>query len=361
MNISNGIISSAQKIVIYGPEGIGKSTFASKFPNPLFSDTEGSTKKLNVNRFDKPTSWTMLMQQIEYVKNNPSICQTYIIDTIYWAEQLCISHICTVAQKQGIEDFGYGKGYIHEKEEFGRMLNKLTELIDIGINVVITAHAQLKKFEQPDELGSYDRWEMKLGQKTSSQISPLVKEWADMVLFANYKTFAVSVDDKGKKFKAQGGARIMHTTHHPCWDAKNRDGLPEEMPMDFTQIAHCVPDFSKKLETVSDNPTQSIKQPTENKSIEGPAKANFEELLLPWERPNEVVVEDLSDLPKPLSDLMKEKNVTKKEIQWAVAEKGYFPEKTPICNYGEEFINGVLIGAWPKVLEMIEKYKQIPF
>lgn len=46
MNITKGKIKSAQKVVIYGPEGIGKSTFASQFPNPLFIDTEGSTKTL---------------------------------------------------------------------------------------------------------------------------------------------------------------------------------------------------------------------------------------------------------------------------------------------------------------------------
>ena len=71
--------------------------------------------------------------------------------------------------------------------------------------MVLTAHAQIRKFEQPDELGAYDRWELKLGKKTSSQTSPLIKEWADMLLFANYKTFSVAVDDKGKKRKAQGG------------------------------------------------------------------------------------------------------------------------------------------------------------
>lgn len=104
-----------------------------------------------------------------------------------------------------IEDFGYGNGYVYTKEEFGRFLNKLSDLIEVGINVVLTAHAQLRKFEQPDELGAYDRWELKLGKKTQSQTSPLVKEWADMLLFANYKTFSVAVGKDGKKHKGQGG------------------------------------------------------------------------------------------------------------------------------------------------------------
>ena len=94
MNITRGKIKSAQKVVIYGPEGIGKSTFASQFPNPLFIDTEGSTKNLDVARMDKPTSWTMLKSQLEYIKSNPTVCKTVVIDTIDWAEQLCIDDIC---------------------------------------------------------------------------------------------------------------------------------------------------------------------------------------------------------------------------------------------------------------------------
>ena len=64
-------------------------------------------------------------------------------------------------------------------------------------------------------MGAYDRYELKLGKKTSSQTAPLTKEWADMVLFANYKTISVAVDDKGKKHKAQGGKRVIYTEHHP--------------------------------------------------------------------------------------------------------------------------------------------------
>ena len=162
MNITSGKIKSAQKVILYGPEGIGKSTFASKFPDPLFIDTEGSTKKLDVKRFDKPTSWEMLKEEIDYVISNPGVCRTLVIDTIDWAEQLCINAVCAKHDKKGIEEFGYGNGYVYEKEEFGRFLIQLDEVIEKGVNVVLTAHAQLRKFEQPDERGSYDRWELKL-------------------------------------------------------------------------------------------------------------------------------------------------------------------------------------------------------
>ena len=238
--ITDGIVHGAIKAVVYGPEGIGKSTFASKFPNPLFIDTEGSTKKLNVKRLPKPTSWQMLKDEITDVINERP-CKTLVIDTADWAERLCVESVCRSHGKKGIEDFGYGNGYTYVAEEWGRFLNQLQDVIDIAnINVVLTAHAIIRKFEQPNEMGAYDRYELKLGKKTTAQTSPLTKEWADMVLFANYKTFSVAADDKGKKHKAQGGQRVMYTSHHPCWDAKNRDGLAEELPFDFEQIRYVI-------------------------------------------------------------------------------------------------------------------------
>lgn len=100
MDITSGKIESAQKVIIYGPEGIGKSTFASKFPSPLFSDTEGSTKHMDVRRLPKPTSWTLLKEEVAYVKANPTVCKTYIIDTFDWAERLCIAKICADNNKK---------------------------------------------------------------------------------------------------------------------------------------------------------------------------------------------------------------------------------------------------------------------
>ena len=204
----------------------------------------------------------MLFDEIEYIKTHTDECRTLVIDTVDWAELLCVEHICAVHNKKGIEDFGYGNGYVYTKEEFGRFLNKLSDLIEVGINVVLTAHAQLRKFEQPDELGAYDRWELKLGKKTQSQTSPLVKEWADMLLFANYKTFSVAVGKDGKKHKGQGGKRTMYTQHHPCWDAKNRFGLPEECEFDYSVIAEIIEGTKKSVPAPKEEKPIEIQKPS---------------------------------------------------------------------------------------------------
>lgn len=320
--ITTGKVPSAKKAVIYGPEGIGKSTLAAQFPQPLFIDTEGGTKELDIARLPAPTSWAMLNQEVDFIKQNRP-CATLIIDTIDWAEALCIENICAKHGKNGIEDFGYGNGYVYEKEEFGRFLNRLSDLVECGINVVLTAHAILRKFEQPDELGSYDRWELKLGKKTTNLIAPLVKEWADIVLFANYKTLAVAVDKDGKKHKAQGGRRVMYTAHHPCWDAKNRYGLPEEIPMDYEQIRFI-------FESTVPAPAPVPAQPDNS----APASA--------------AAVEQTA-----LSDLMAASGITEEQIRKACAMKGYFPEEMPISAYPAEFVEGVLIGAWQQIVDFI--------
>ncbi len=386
MDIIRGKRPGAKKVVVYGPEGIGKSTFASQFPEPLFIDTEGSTKDMDVARTPDPSSWSILMEYAEYVRIHPELCKTLVVDTIDWAEQMCVEHICALHQKHGIESFGFGTGYIYAREEFGRFLNKLSEVIKAGVNVVLTAHAQMRKFEQPDEMGAYDRWELKLGKKTTSQISPLVKEWADMLLFANYKTYSVAVDDKGKKRKAQGGSRVMYTTHHPCWDAKNRYGLPEEMPFDYAGIAgiieapqHAGSSFQTgtgaQKQTSSGNcfvntPNEEMGASFDNgmdsnqkkdKTVKNSAapgqQENEKQISLVWES-------NPDNIPQNLKSLMMEGGVCEWDIQNVVGAKGYYPADVRIENYDPGFVQGVLVGAWQKVYAMIREMKdsgEIPF
>ncbi|MEK4199073.1 MULTISPECIES: ATP-binding protein [unclassified Cytobacillus] len=361
MEVISGKIEKKKKVVLYGPEGIGKSSLASQFPKPIFIDTEGSTTELTVDRLPKPNSWTMLNQQVDWVKQQVGRFETLIIDTVDWAEMLCIESVCSTHNKKGIEDFGYGNGYVYVKEEFGRFLNKLSDVIDMGINVVLTAHSQIVKFEQPDEMGSYDRYQLKLGKKTSSQTAPLVKEWADMVLFINYKTYSVATDDKGKKHKAQGGVRTIFTTHHPAWDAKNRHDLPEEMSLDYANIAHIFnsmqqPQVQQQTAPTSQSQQQSQPQQEQASQIPDPLSA----AMPPVVDTSGTTIDQA--IPQSLRDLMTMHGVSEEEIQIVVSQKGYYPMGTPIANYDPGFVNGVLVGAWEQVHGMVQNFRNsIPF
>ena len=179
------------------------------------------------------------------------------------------------------------------------------------MNIVITAHAAIRKFEQPDEMGAYDRWELKLINAPKCTVCAMLKEWADMVIFANYKTFAVAVDKEGKKHKAQGGERTMYTSHTPCWDAKNRFDLPPELPFDFGQIAHL---FGGQTVTVSNTETvqKTVQQTTpqttaQPKPQEQPGTDGFEDVT-----PRGLNIPE--SLPKALKDLMRANNVDESDI-----------------------------------------------
>lgn len=230
LNIKSGKQPRAQKVVIYGSEGIGKTTLAAQFPEPLFLDLEDGSSQLNVNRINDITDWTGLASTISEIINTPDICKTLIIDTADKAEMMASKWLCQKHSKNGIEEFGYGKGYQYLAEQIAALLSYLDLCIKKGINVVVIAHAMMRKFEQPDEMGAYDRWELKLNKK----VAPLFKEWADMMLFINYKTNVTLVD--GGKAKASGGKRVIYATHSPCWDAKNRHGLPDEFDLDYSLL-----------------------------------------------------------------------------------------------------------------------------
>lgn len=357
MELIKGKIDRAQKVVVYGPEGIGKSTFASKFPSPVFIDVENGSAELDVLRTPTPSSYQMLKEQINMLKIGKADFRTLVIDTADWVERLISEDICNKFQLNGIEAIGYGKGYVYLEEEFGRLLNSLQEFIDMGIHVVICAHAKITKFEQPDELGAYDRWELKLQRKTAS----LLKEWADMILFANYEVHVINVDNQGAtkgKNKAQGGKRVMYTTHTPSWDAKNRKGLPDKMNFLYSGIAHF---FEKDLRT--EDTKKFFNSPKENKTEQNKEIDKRFEKIPDSEVPFTFGDEDekeVSQLPKQLTknkalnDLLIANKVSVEEIQKVVSAKGYYPSGTPIDNYDDGFIDGVLVGAWEQVYAMIK-------
>ena len=230
MKITKGKQTRAQRVVIYGVESVGKSTFAVQFPKPLFLDVEGGTAHLDTDRVEIATladleSAIRECQTTDY--------QSIIIDSADWAERLVLEGMLAQDKKKSVEDYGYGKGFVMLAEKFARLLSAADQIVAGGKNVVFIAHSKVQRVEPPDLLAAYDRYELKL----TKQSAPLLKEWADELWFFKFKTKTVE-SESGRSKGIGGKERIILTTHSAAYDAKTRSGLAEELPMAWESVAH---------------------------------------------------------------------------------------------------------------------------
>lgn len=235
-NITRGKRDRPLRVVIAGVDKVGKSTFASNAPAPVFLGAEEGTDALDVPRFPAPTNWKDVLDAIEFLTVEQHEYQTLVIDTLDWMEPLIWQHVCAAGGKVSIEDFGFGKGYVAALDEWRILLAALERMRNAKpVNVVMIAHTQIKAFKSPDS-DDYDRYEMKLHTKAAA----LVREWADVVLFATYETYAVK-DDRTKRVKGiSTGARVVHTVRTAAWDAGSRYALPVTLPLSWPSLAAAI-------------------------------------------------------------------------------------------------------------------------
>jgi hypothetical protein len=345
LSVTRGKQVTFQRAVIYGPEGIGKSTLASYFPNPVFLDIEEGTEQMDVARLPRPLSWRATLGAVQALQREPSGFGTLVIDTGDAAERLAIAAVCGEHGLSGLggnNDYGHSYGLL--AKEWGQFLDALTELRK-AMNVVIVCHAHQRRVEIPEETGAYDHWELKLEKKTSA----LTLEWADMVLFARYKTMVVK-DEKTKSNKATGGQRVIATQHHPCWSAKNRHSLPAELPFPngsdaFLLLAPCFP--GPALSEAAPPPPQAPKPAP-------PTPAPTPTPAVPTPTPTPALPAGMNE---QLRQLMADKGIGAGELMEQVYKRGHFPSGTPIENLPADYVEGALLPHWAKISDLILKQR----
>ena len=234
LSISGGIKATPKRVVIHGVEGIGKSTFASRFPEPVFIDTEHSTDELDVQRLDTPTSWNAAKRLLADILAEDSIpFKTLVIDTVDFLEKICAVDVAKSKNKKRLSDIGFGKGELALAEEMKGLLDLLDEIqAKHNVHVVLTAHSWVKRFDPPDMPEGFDRYELKL----TKHVAPLIREWSSMLLFANFESESRQNEGGKAKGVGDGSTRLMYTTRTDAHDAKNRCGLDPVMPFAYKNI-----------------------------------------------------------------------------------------------------------------------------
>jgi len=230
-NVVKGKLDKPFRLVVTGTEGVGKSTFASEAPNPIFIAAEDGTAQLDVVRFPSPNDWDEAKECMRVLRKETHEYQTIVIDTLDWLEPLCWASVCKELDVSSIADADYGRGYTAAVDQWRLFLASLDRLrMEKNMNVIAIAHTHIKGFKNPEGL-DYDRYELKLHAKTAG----LWKEWSDAVLHCKFETFVSEL--KGRKRGISSGKRIICTERTAAYDAKNRYNLPNVMPLHWATFA----------------------------------------------------------------------------------------------------------------------------
>ncbi len=231
--ITDGAITGPMRLLVYGVEGVGKSSCGACAPAPVFLGPEDGLENLgHVKRFPEPHEWQDVLDAVESLIAKESAFKTLVVDTVDWIEPLLWAHICKQDGKASIEDFGYGKGYTKALDGWRVLLSLLERLRKTrGMNIILLAHCHVKTWKNP-EGEDFDRYMLKIHDKAAG----LLKEWVAAVLFANYETFA-DKDKRTQRVKGiSTGERYLYTERTAAYDAKNRFNLPPQIRLDWDEL-----------------------------------------------------------------------------------------------------------------------------
>lgn len=234
--IQKGKQKKPPRVVLYGSEGIGKSTWAASAPKPIFIQTEDGLGEIECDKFPLCTDYETVLEQLRTIYAKDHDYQTVVIDSLDWLEKLIWSEVSRVEKKKSIEEIGYGKGYKFALNQWKEVLTAFDYIRnERGMTIILIGHAKIERFEDPESQG-YDRYTLRLHKDADAT----VREWSDAVLFATRK-MRVQTEDLGfnktrataKAVGADGGDRILRANGSPACVAKNRFNITGEIPLSW--------------------------------------------------------------------------------------------------------------------------------
>ena len=256
-SIRSGRQLAPPRILIYGPEGIGKTSWAIAAPHPVVILTEDGLSALGTDtpHFPIAHAYQEVLDAIGVLYTSDHPYETLVLDSVDWLEALIWAHVAKAANKTSIESFTFQKGYLLAIDRWREVLEGLDALRDQKkMAIILTAHSQVKRFDDPTS-EPYDRYSLKLHKFAA----PLVTEWVDVLGFATQELIVkreeVGFDKRASRALASGG-RVLYLSRTPAFDSKSRYPMPKQIPLSWEAFAAALSSPPPHT-TAADNATSS--------------------------------------------------------------------------------------------------------
>lgn len=234
IEIKSTLRESPIRAVIFGAEGVGKSTLCAGAPGAVFVATEDGLDNIDTRAVAPPSTWPELLASVEALTADDR-CGSIVIDSLDWAEQMLWAWLVETRPNdkghkvKDIEGYGYGKGYVAAQAEIRVLLAALQRAGKAGKHVLLIAHAVRKSVKNPSG-EDFEQWQIKLNEKSAGPI----REWAHVVAFAELDIATVTDKDDGGRTKGIfTGKRILRTQPGAGYQSKSRLTLPDKIPLDW--------------------------------------------------------------------------------------------------------------------------------
>lgn len=232
------------RIIIYGPEGIGKSTFGSMAKKPIFLLTEDGLGDITVPAIPQDENgdprvaktFDEVLECIRTLAEEEHDFETLVVDTLDWLEPLIWKATCKRLNVNSIEEPGYGRGYVENLQEWQTFFDAITYLRDVRhMTIIMIAHSAVSKIEDPMH-PAYDKSGLKLHKKAAAKAA----EYSDVIGFCALRTLLKTEKtgfDKTRNIAISTGERVLYLSPSAGYVAKNRcRGMPDMIPLDYSEF-----------------------------------------------------------------------------------------------------------------------------
>jgi len=244
----------APVLTIVGFPGVGKSTLAALFPNPIFVQAENATSVFetwpeekqpaffselpppNKKREVRPSE--VLLAQLRELATEEHDFKTVVIDAVTTLHTLLETEVIEFdpngAQNIGEAAGGFNKGYLQVAALHGKIRSACEHLRRKGMTIVFLAHSGIAKVKNRPDAADYATWSLDMHEASRK----IYVATSDAVLYLKAREFVMGHEEnkKGQTTKygrvTNTGERVLIASSDGTIgyvDAKNRYKLPEEM------------------------------------------------------------------------------------------------------------------------------------